>query len=87
MVKGKRAKGKAKAKSKKRKRKRVEDEDEEEDGQGDIQRDDGSAQPALPIAPHQINPALLNQGILAGTTTPLFLPEDSDLIDAHIDPQ
>ncbi|KAI0363485.1 BRF1-domain-containing protein [Pilatotrama ljubarskyi] len=73
-------KGKSKGKGKKKKKKkRKRDEDDTED--------EAEASPPLPDAagpsqahPQPLDPALLNQGILAGTTgpLPLFLPEDGE---------
>lgn len=74
------SKGKGKAKKGKgRKRKRVEDSEDEEAQQSaeeaEVQADIQSSSARLPV----IDPALLNQGILAGTTgEPLFLPEEPD---------
>ncbi|CCL99056.1 uncharacterized protein FIBRA_01067 [Fibroporia radiculosa] len=84
-------KGKAKAKGRKRKRKRGEDEEDEEEAEAHVEAQDdfhaNDTQATLPVLPPPIDPTLLNQGILAGTTNlPLFLPDDSDTMEAHIDP-
>ncbi|EMD35190.1 hypothetical protein CERSUDRAFT_116658 [Gelatoporia subvermispora B] len=68
-------KGKGKGKGKRRKRKRGEESEHEAED---------ATLPAEPPRP-VIDPALLNQGILAGTDqTPLFLPDDDDNIDPSL---
>ncbi|KAI0643552.1 hypothetical protein C8Q79DRAFT_979749 [Trametes meyenii] len=69
-------KGKAKGKGKKRKRKRDEDETEDEAEASPPTEDAGPSQPSHPL----VDPTLLNEGILAGTSgpLPLFLPEDGE---------
>ncbi|KAI0085997.1 Brf1-like TBP-binding domain-containing protein [Irpex rosettiformis] len=77
--KGSKGKGKARGKGKKRKRKRGEDTDEDEDidVEPSIQQDEGALQDAQETVVPVFDPALLHQGILAGTTNePLFLPDD-----------
>ncbi|KAG6335626.1 hypothetical protein ID866_3462 [Astraeus odoratus] len=69
-------------KKRKGKRKKVDSESEAEDGERPSVASDTRS---LPV----IDPALLNQGILTGTTsaTPLFYPDDEDQSAyAHIDP-
>ncbi|KAJ7119443.1 hypothetical protein C8R44DRAFT_788091 [Mycena epipterygia] len=74
-------KGKGKGKKKKKGKRKREDEDE-----GDLDApnpDDGSGAepPRLPL-----DPSILNDGILAGTSDPLFLPEPAEDPNANIDP-
>ena len=76
-------KGKKKGKGKKKKRKRGEESDEEEHPEetpfySPYDTAPGPSHQAHPYPP--VDPALLNQGILAGTSQslPLFLPEDGD---------
>ncbi|KIK70261.1 hypothetical protein GYMLUDRAFT_34756 [Collybiopsis luxurians FD-317 M1] len=88
--KGKRNKGKEKAR--KRKRKRGEDDegtDEDMDAEADADADEDPATLPLHESPQRVDPALMDQGILAGTQEPLFLPEhpkSSDIPDSNIDP-
>ena len=77
---GGKGKGKGKAKNGKKRRRGEESEDE------DTQMADTNAEPPhpppfnSPLIRPAIDPALFNEGILAGTSSePLFLPEDSDL--------
>ncbi|KAJ7076019.1 BRF1-domain-containing protein [Mycena belliarum] len=82
VVKGKESKGKGKAKKKKKGKRKREDEEEDEEAPGpDVA--EASEPPRLPL-----DPAVLNDGILAGTADPLFLPDPSDDKDpnANIDP-
>ena len=80
VVKGGKGKGKGKThgKGKKRKRKREEDTDDEAmDVDLPTQQDEFAPAEGQEHATHVFDPALLQQGILAGTTNePLFLPED-----------
>ncbi|KAJ7159849.1 BRF1-domain-containing protein [Mycena crocata] len=77
---GKKSKGK-----KKKKGKRKRDDDDDDGGAETVNPDEaGSTQPArVPL-----DPAILNDGILAGTSDPLFLPEAAPDPDpnANIDP-
>ncbi|KZT05708.1 BRF1-domain-containing protein [Laetiporus sulphureus 93-53] len=77
-------KGKGKGKGRKRKRKRGEESDGED--VRELRYEDGHLE--LPPMPYpQIDPTLLNQGILAGTSqTPLFLPEEGEGPEESIDP-
>jgi transcription factor IIIB 90 kDa subunit len=80
-------KGKQRAgtkRKKKKKRKRGEETEEEQ-----AQEDAAAQEVENTLLPRQaIDPALLNEGILAGAMEPppLFLPEDHNSIDANIDP-
>ncbi|KAJ8462709.1 hypothetical protein ONZ51_g10731 [Trametes cubensis] len=74
-------KGKSKGKGKGKKKKRKREEDEEEDAEASP-APEATAGPSQEPQPHPppIDPALLNQGILAGTAEPLplFLPDNTD---------
>jgi transcription factor IIIB subunit 2 len=77
-------KGKQKTGKKKKKRKRGEETEEEQ-----AQEEAAAQELENALLPRQvIDPALLNEGILAGAVepTPLFLPDDHNSIDANIDP-
>ena len=82
-------KGKGKGKSKRKKRKRGDDTDEDEEMPDPAQYASfdvaGPSQPPLPFQ-QPIDPTLLNEGILAGTSQPLplFLPEDGEGINFDI---
>ncbi|KAH7915131.1 BRF1-domain-containing protein [Hygrophoropsis aurantiaca] len=69
-----------KKKLKKGKRKRIESDESEGEGTGN--------RPPEQLPGPIIDPALFNQGILAGTvaSTPLFYPEDDEPLYANIDP-
>ncbi|KAH9927889.1 BRF1-domain-containing protein [Amylocystis lapponica] len=84
---GTQSKSKGKGKGKKRKRKRGEETDDEQYGAQDEAPREGAEVEASPAAYPPIDPALLDQGILAGTVqSPLFLPEDEEP-DSNIDPR
>ncbi|KAJ7186723.1 BRF1-domain-containing protein [Mycena filopes] len=72
-------KGKGKGK-KKKKGKRKRDEDDEHDPE--VPNPEAAGDPEPPRLP--LDPAMLNDGILAGTSEPLFLPDDDP--NANIDP-
>ncbi|KAI0922322.1 hypothetical protein AcV7_005882 [Taiwanofungus camphoratus] len=84
---GKKSTGKRKGKGKGRRKKRKRDEGTEEEEIQDETLRHGDVQPALVSHP-AIDPTLLNQGILLGTSSqpPLFLPEDNEDMDTNIDP-
>ncbi|KAJ7226248.1 hypothetical protein B0H12DRAFT_1149243 [Mycena haematopus] len=72
-------KGKGK-KKKKKKRKREND----EEGDPAAPNPDASGDIEAPRQP--LDPTILNEGILAGTLEPLFLPESAEASNANIDP-
>ncbi|GBE85923.1 BRF1-domain-containing protein [Sparassis crispa] len=81
-------KGKGKGKGKRKKRKRGEEDEGEADDEAQDEAHEGEEIEVAPepLPHHQIDPALLNQGILTGTTQPpLFFPE-YDETDSNIDP-
>ncbi|KAF7329034.1 BRF1-domain-containing protein [Mycena venus] len=76
------AKDKGKGKKKKKGKRKRGDDDEEADAEVPNPDGDGAAE-----APRQpLDPAILNDGILAGTSEPLFLPEQVEDPNANIDP-
>ncbi|KAK7018579.1 BRF1-domain-containing protein [Favolaschia claudopus] len=83
IVKEKEPKGKGKGK-KKKKGKRKRGEDEENDPE--TSNADAVGEPEAPPPRQPLDPAVLNDGILAGTSEPLFLPEANEDPDANIDP-
>ncbi|KAJ6482161.1 BRF1-domain-containing protein [Mycena vitilis] len=87
VVKKKESKGKGKGKGKKKKKGKRKREDEDEgEGEPEAPNPDANGSADPPRLP--LDPSVLNDGILAGTSEPLFLPEPAGDLDpnANIDP-
>ncbi|KAF8170681.1 hypothetical protein K438DRAFT_1729577 [Mycena galopus ATCC 62051] len=85
VVKEKESKGKGKGKGKKKKKKGKRKREEDEEGDPEVPNpDDATDDTEVPRQP--LDPAILNDGILAGTLEPLFIPEAAEDPNANIDP-